>query len=492
MPSNRFDDILLAPSRAQLKALRSGALSAEQLLGLALERLDALNPALNAVVAQDREAALAAARASDTRYATGTPRPLDGLPVTIKDAFEVRGFAATCGSPRLADHRPDADAAAVARLREAGAVIVGKTNVPEFSADWQTDNALFGRTNNPWDVALSPGGSSGGAAVAVATGMSSFELGSDVAGSIRWPSQATGIFGHKSTQGLVPMRGHIPPSPWFDDEPDLVVAGPLARSAVDLRLVLEVLTGRPLPRVRPPRGVWRLGVVTQIDGLRTSRDAVSAVERAAEALARDGADVDHVAGGLPFEEIWQVYLAQLCRMHHASRPGRERRQWAARAGGFAADDGSASAWLARSAAMTDTELFATLDARPRWHAALAPVFARYDALLMPPAPTAALPHDARGYEVRPFEVDGELRPIFEITGWIAPATVLHLPSTTAPVLRSAAGLPCGVQILGPLGGDATTIAIAEALESATGGFVAPPIVRSLASTVSADGSTETA
>lgn len=477
MPSPRFDDILLASSGAQLTALRLGAVSSQALLAQALERIDALNPALNAVVAQDREAAHAAARESDARYAAGTARPLEGLPVTIKDAFEVRGFNATCGSLRLADHHPEADAPAVARLREAGAVIVGKTNVPEFSADWQTDNRLFGRTNNPWDLSRSPGGSSGGAAVAVATGMSSFELGSDVAGSIRWPSHATGIFGHKPTQGLVPLRGHIPPSPWFDDEPDLVVAGPLARSAGDLRIVLEALTGRPLLPVQSPHAGWRLGVVTQIDGLLTSRDAVAAVERTADALARDGAGVDRLSTGLPFVEVWQAYLAQLCRMHHASRPGRERRRWAAQAAAFHEDDGSASAWLARTAAMTDDALFATLDARERWHAALAPVFARYDALLMPPAPTAALPHDARGYEVRPFEVDGQSRPIFEITGWIAPATVLHLPSTTAPVMRTAAGLPCGVQILGPLGHDATTIAIAEAVEAATGGFVAPPIAR---------------
>ncbi len=469
------NDVLLGSCRAQLTALGTGALSCEALVTRALDRIASLNPALNAVVAHDRDAALAAARASDARYASGTARTLEGLPITIKDAFEVLGFRATCGSPRLAEHVPDADAPAVARLRAAGAVIIGKTNVPAFSADWQTDNALFGRTNNPWDVTRSPGGSSGGAAVAVSTGMSSFELGSDVAGSIRWPSQATGIFGHKSTQGLVPMRGHIPPGPWFDDEPDLVVAGPLSRSAGDLRLVLQVLAGQPLAPAPPPRGRWRLGVVTQLGRLRTSRDAVAAVEHAAGALAREGADVDHVTRGIPLEEIWQAYLAQLCRMHHASRPGRERRQWAGQSRAFAAGDESAAAWLARTAAMTDAALLAALDPRPRWHAALEPVWDRYDALLMPPAPTAALPHDTRGYEVRPFEVDGESRPIFEITGWIAPATVLHLPSTTAPVLRTGAGLPCGVQILGPLGHDAVTIAIAEALEAATGGFVAPPM-----------------
>lgn len=431
------------------------------------------------MIAQDREAARTAATASDARYAAGTARALEGLPVTIKDAFEATGFFATCGSEKLADHRPDEDATAVARLRAAGVVIVGKTNVPEFSAEWQTDNTLFGRTSNPWDVARSPGGSSGGAVVAVATGMTSFELGSDIAGSIRWPSQATGVFGHKSSQGLVPMRGHIPPAPFYVDEPDLVVAGPLARSARDLRLVLSVLSDQPVPPIRPLRGHWRVGVLTEAPGVRTARDAAAAVEMAADALARHGAEVGRVEAPFPFTEVWHAYLLQLCRMHHASRPSRDRNRWAARAGEFTAADESPAAWLARTAATPDSVLLAALDDRKRWIAATLPFFDRFDALLMPPASTAALPHDPRGYEERPYVVDDHVRSIFEITAWIAPATVLHLPATTAPVMRNAEGLPCGVQILGAPGADATTIAIAESLEEALGGFVAPPMARGL-------------
>jgi amidase len=434
---------------------------------------------LNAVIAQDRAAARAAAADSDARYAAGTARPLEGLPITIKDAFEVTGFFATCGSEKLADHRPDEDAPAVTRLRDAGVVIVGKTNVPEFSAEWQTDSTLFGRTNNPWDVTRSPGGSSGGAVVAVATGMTSFELGSDIAGSIRWPSQATGVFGHKSSQGLVPMRGHIPPAPFYVDEPDLVVAGPLTRSAADLRLVLSVLTGAPLPFVRPLRGHWRVGVLTEAPGVRTANDVAAAVEAAASSLSERGADVDHVAAPFPFAAVWHAYRLQLCRMHHASRPSRDRTRWAARVGEFAGDDDSPAAWLARTAATPDAELLSALDDRPRWIEMTAPFFNTYDALLMPPTSTAALAHDPRGYDARPYVVDGEMRSIFEITAWIAPATVLHLPATTAPVMRDREGLPCGVQILGAPGADATTIAIAESLEEALGGFVAPPMARGL-------------
>lgn len=454
-------------------------MSSVELLEQAFDRIDALNPALNAVVAQDRAAATCAAAASDARYAAGTAGPLDGLPVTIKDAFEVVGFAATCGVPALADHHPEHDAPAVARLRDAGVVILGKTNVPPFSAEWQTVNELFGRTNNPWDLALTPGGSSGGAVAAVATGMSAFELGSDIAGSIRWPCHATGVFGHKSTQGLVEMRGHIPPAPWFDDEPDLVVAGPITRSAKDLALLMSVLARRPVAPFTKPVSSWRLGVLTEAPGAATARAVVDAVDVAANALANTGARVERIASPFPFTAVWHAYLSQLCRMHHASRPSRERHRWAARAGEFADDDESPAAWLSRTAGRSESELFAALEPRARWLEALAPCFAELDAILMPPAPTPALPHDPRGYDERPLIVDGEERSIFEMTAWIAPATVLHLPSTTAPVVRDAAGRPCGVQILGPLHGDAITIAIAGALEAATGGFVAPPLAREL-------------
>lgn len=469
---------MLASCADQLRALRERRVSSVELLHEALGRIEALNPVVNAVVAQDREAAFSASAASDSRYSLGTARPLEGLPVTIKDAFEVAGFAATCGVPELVDHRPEYDAPAVARLRDAGIIVIGKTNVPPFSADWQTVNDVFGRTNNPWDVTRSPGGSSGGAVAAVATGMTAFELGSDVAGSIRWPCHATGVFGHKSTWGLVDMRGHIPPAPWFDDEPDLVVAGPVTRSAEDLRLLMPVLARRPLAPFTKPVSAWRLGMLTSAPGVPTARAVVAGVEHAAAALRSMGARVEHMRAPFHFEHVWRSYLSQLCRMHHASRTGGERRQWASRAGDFAADDASPAAWLARTAARSDADLVAELEPRTRWLEELRPFFAEFDALLMPPAPTLALPHDPRGYDARPLTVDGEERSIFEITAWIAPATVLHLPSTTAPILVSD-GLPCGVQILGPLDGDAVTIAVATAIETATGGFVPPPLAPTL-------------
>jgi amidase len=212
----------------------------------------------------------------------------------------------------------------------------------------------------------------------------------------------------------------------------------------------------------------------------TGRTVSAAVDAAASALRGCGAHVERIESPFPFVAVWRSYLFQLCRMHHTSRPGRDRLRWAERASEFTADDDSLAAWLARTAARTDTDLLAELEPRAGWMDGLEPFFADFDAILMPPAQTLALPHDPRGYELRPLVVDREERSISEMVAWIAPATVLHLPATTAPMPLAAEGLPCGVQILGPLGGDAITIAVAAALEAATGGFVPPPITRGLA------------
>ena len=203
-------------------------------------RTQRLNPALNAVVELDLEMARQAARTADDA-AEGHRGPLHGLPMTVKDTFEVVGMTATCGLPELAQHRPDRDADAVARLRAAGAIPFGKTNVPSLAADHQSSNPVYGVTRNPWNLARTPGGSSGGAAVAVAAGLTPFELGSDIGGSIRCPAHFCGVYGHKSSHGIVPLRGHIPPMPGEFLAPPLGVAGPIARDPRDLELLLDVL-----------------------------------------------------------------------------------------------------------------------------------------------------------------------------------------------------------------------------------------------------------
>src|SRR5438105_3809497 len=235
-------DPSLKPATELAAMLRSKQTSARELLDLYLRRIERYNPALNAVVTLDEERArLEAQRADDDAARDNWRGPLHGLPMTVKDAIETAGMRTTCGAPVLAEHVPERDADTVARLRAAGAIVFGKTNVPIFVGDMQSYNELFGTTNNPWDLLRAPGGSSGGAAVAVAAGLTSFELGSDIGGSIRSPAHYCGVYGHKPTWGVVPGRGHVPGMPGDLAPTDVGVLGPLARSAEDLALALDVL-----------------------------------------------------------------------------------------------------------------------------------------------------------------------------------------------------------------------------------------------------------
>src|SRR5688500_2072246 len=254
--------LALASATEQLRLLETGKIGAAELLELYLERVERFNPAYNLVVAFDRDRARATAREIDQQRASGDPLgPLAGLPITIKDSFEVTGMPTTCGLERLRDHRPGQDADAVVLLREAGANIFGKTNLPAGASDWQSFNPVYGISRNPWNPDRTVGGSSGGAAGAVAAGFTSFELGSDIGGSIRIPAHFCGVFGHKPTYGLISVRGQIPPPPGMLTRPELGVAGPLARSAGDLALLMDVLA-EPLPAPRRERladfrvGVW--------------------------------------------------------------------------------------------------------------------------------------------------------------------------------------------------------------------------------------------
>ena len=250
-----MDELSLRSATELEAAIRDRSISSRELLELYLQRVDRLNPSLNAVVTLDADRALAAAKRADDRTVAGDELgPLHGLPVTIKDAIETAGIRSTGGARELADHVPAADAPAVARLRAAGAIVYGKTNVPKWSGDIQTFNDLFGVTNNPWDLSRTSGGSSGGPAVAVAAGLTSFELGTDIGGSIRIPSSYCGVFGHKPSFGIVSQRGYLDRVGGGVIDADINVFGPLARHAADLEVLLDVLAG---PNVEDAIG-WRL------------------------------------------------------------------------------------------------------------------------------------------------------------------------------------------------------------------------------------------
>src|SRR5439155_17946429 len=255
--ARRFDPGFSSAHDA-LRALREGTVSSRDLTQLVYQRIHKHNPRVNTFVTLVEDLAMERARQADEARASGKSwGRLQGLPVLIKDAFETAGIRTTCGSRELERNVPKDDAVAVARLKAAGAIVVGKTNLPEYASDLQSYNEVAGTTNNPWNTGRTPGGSTGGGAAALASGFGFLELGSDIGGSIRVPCHFCGVFGHKPTMDVVPLRGHIPPAPGaLTPVTDLPVAGPLARSAADLRLELGVLAGPPPDEARAYR--WKL------------------------------------------------------------------------------------------------------------------------------------------------------------------------------------------------------------------------------------------
>ena len=484
---------LLTASATELRQrLLAREISATELLDATLQRIDAVNATINAVVATNPEAAREAAAESDRRIAAGEGRPLEGLPITVKDSFDAADLASTAGAPMFKDRVPGVDAAAVARLRAAGAVIVGKTNVPVFTGDFQAFNPVYGITRNPWDAERSPGGSSGGAAAAVAAGLAAFELGSDLGGSIRWPSHACGIFGLKTTWNLVSVWGHVPPMPErrMPRNADLVVAGPMARSAADLDLVLPVIAGpfndpsatTPLapPRRSSPQGL-RVALWLDEPFAPVQADVAMSVRRAAELLREAGAVVDERARpGIRFEEAFEVFSL----LNHAivaySLPPKVRDRLQRAAAGFAPGDLSHRALQAKGARMTPG-LYQQVKARKqRMEALWARFFERYDVVLCPPAPVVAIPHDpSPDFHARTLDIDGTPKPYLDFLVWASLATSADLPAAVAPVMRNPQGLPSGVQIIAARGEDRTAVAVAGMLEALGCRYEAPPLTSAI-------------
>jgi amidase len=481
------DPLLMAVSQ-QIALLRSGQMSASELMVLTLKRIDACNPALNAVVHCDAEAAQTGALLADARFKRAEARPLEGLPITIKDAFDVAGMPSTGGSPSLKERVPTVDAVAVQRLRDAGAIIIGKTNVPVFSGDFQTYNPMHGVTNNPWNTDCSPGGSSGGAAVAVATGMSSFEIGSDQGSSVRWPCATNGIHGLKTSWGLVSNWGIIPPPPEKRTErnTELVVIGPMARHSADLDLLLPILSGPrntavagpvlPVPRHTDPRGL-RVALWLDEASAPVDRSVSDGVCHAAKLLADQGAIIDERARpAFRFEEAWEIFALLNHWLVGYGLPPRIRDKISGQSGQYAPGDLSHRSLQARGMRMTPG-FYQEVDARrKRMIRQWAGFFTRFDVILCPPAPVSALRHDHEpNIMVRTLDVNGETVPYLNFLHWAALAAGGNLPATVAPAGFTPDGMPRGVQIIGPMMEDRTPLAVSGMLEGLQGGFRAPPI-----------------
>ncbi|GAA3763676.1 amidase [Microbacterium kribbense] len=453
---------------SQSAALNDGRISARELVDLYLERIDRLNPQLNAVVTVDAEGARRAADHADAARRSGQARgPLAGIPFTVKDAIATAGLRTTAGAEELRENVPAEDAPAIRRLRDGGAILVGKSNLPRWSGNIQTSNDVFGTTNNPWDPSKTPGGSSGGAAAAVASGLSSFDIGSDLGGSIRIPSHFCGIVGHRPSYGLVPQRGYIDHIGGGTTDTDLNVLGPMARSVADVRLILQSLAGPdpndapawrvqlPEPRHRDPRA-WRVAVWLDDGPDAIPDDHVRRLcEQAVDALAAAGPTVVRERPAVDMD-MSRTVCADLIAA--AILPSRDS----------ASQDRSADShlrWLRNRERVTEL--------RAAWGA----WFSRFDVLICPVMGVPAFAHDSSGsigeLSLRVGDRDIPHRTLAHT--WNAPSGVVGLPSTVVPVGLTPNGLPVGVQVVGPFLEDLSALAVAELLESATGGYAAPPL-----------------
>ncbi len=465
------------------RAIRRGRLSSVEATAAHLERIARLNGRINALVVVDREGAMKAARAADRalRSKKKPPGPLHGVPITIKEAFDVAGLRTTSSHPPLRDNVAKADASVVARLRAAGAVILGKTNVPELCADFQTDSPLFGTTKNAWDDRRTAGGSTGGGGVAVAARLSPLELGSDIGGSVRNPAHYNGIFSLKPTEWRVPGHGHVPDVPGLTRTVRYMgTFGPLARSIDDLDLALRLIAGpdgreaegAPVPLEPTPKlsakGL-RIAVLGSNPLVPVSADTAAVVQATAKLLSKAGAKVKHAEpAGLDWQQAWDDWSDLFQYLILALQPLSERERFLGRTD---SPDPSRRS-VARAARLDLGQFFAVLDRRDRTMRRCETFLDDYDAWLMPVMPDAAF---IRQKQTDPLVIDGVGYPYFFAgTAYNFLANLTGQPSVVLPCGFSKEGLPIGLQLTGKRWGDARLLGIAKAVEKLLPPCPVPP------------------
>ncbi|MFW0790617.1 amidase [Gordonia sp. CPCC 205333] len=472
----------------QLQALTSGEVSSLELTRSAIAAIELFDDEINAICVRDFDRAMAAAKHADRARSRGEDRALLGVPVTVKESYNVAGMPTTWGMPECRDFVPADDAVQVTRLKEAGAVILGKTNVPLGLQDIQSFNEIYGTTNNPWDRARTSGGSSGGSAAALAYGFGALSIGSDIAGSLRTPAHFCGIFSHKPSLGLAPMRGMTPPAtPGLPVESDLAVVGPMARTARDLSLLLDVMAGpdpltygvahqlkMPIPR-HDRLDQFRILVLDEHPLIPTSSAVRVAVGNVAETLIAGGARVERHSSLLPdLTDAAALYMQLLFSGSVARFPVATYDELRDRAAELADDDRSLGAAQLRGMALSHGDWLVVNQRREAHRAQWRRLFDDFDAVLCPVTPTTAFVHDHRPDLLnRRIDVDGAEYPYFDQLVWAGLATMPGLPATVLPAGQSVSGLPVGVQLIGPIFEDRSTLRLAELLEDALGGFRNP-------------------
>lgn len=470
-----------------VRLISSGKISSRELLDAYLERVEALNAGINALVLVDADRARADAKAYDNRRSRDD-LPLGGLPMSVKDSIEVAGWRTTSGARRLADHVPGRDAVSVERLRAAGAILFGKSNLPPYAGDYQTFNPLFGVTNNPWDPARTAGGSSGGSAAAVAAGLTGCELGSDISGSMRNPAHFCGVYAHKPSYGIVPYLGHIPGDPGSRIPVVGATIGPIARRPEDLLATLEAVAGpHGLDTVGwslhlpPGRGSgladFRIASYLQDDVCPVSEDVRGTIAAWMTALRDAGGHITELASppvpmpaatalaeallGAAISPGVRDDIFSLACAHEATSPQPDE------PGGMA---------TARHVAMRHRNWLAFTEERERQRQTWHEFFCEYDLLVLPTVPVVAFPHDLEGDRfTRTVTIGDRTLSHYDLVRWCTAVGVAYLPVTAVPVGLSPTGLPVGAQIVGPYLEDLTPLRFAMAAELVTGPAPLPPV-----------------
>jgi Asp-tRNA(Asn)/Glu-tRNA(Gln) amidotransferase A subunit family amidase len=470
-----MNEIIFLPAVAMAERIRERKISPVELVEAHLAQIEKLNPQLNAFVHVDASSARRAAQTAEAAVMQGNPLgPLHGIPVSIKRSFEVSGMRCESGTLLRAGYVPTQDAPLVARLRAAGAIVLGVTNTPELLMAWETDNLLYGRTNNPWDLERTPGGSSGGEATAIAAGLSAGGVGSDGGGSIRVPAHFCGICGLKPTPGRIPATGHYPVS--VGPFSSIGVVGPMARTVADLKILFEVMQGpdigdthaAPVPLRWPTdreNRKLRIGYFEDDGRTPVTRETRAAVRTAAEALRSAGFQLEPfrpegleqarqlwwkyfvVAGGMLLRPMFEgreadlsLILKQFLEISAAEPP--------------LAADTLLNCWIERD--LLRARFFAQMQ--------------RYPILLCPAAAIPAFRHGERRWQVEGKTVD-----YLDAWSYTEFFNLLGNPAAVVPVGRSPEGLPIGVQIVGRPWEEEQVLSVAGALESVSNAARIPPI-----------------
>lgn len=465
-------------------AIRSGETSSLEMTDYFISRIERFDEAINAVVVRDFERARQAAKQADEALANGEVRgPLHGVPMTIKESYDIAGLPTTWGFSEFEKNIAASDSHMVERYKQAGAHFLGKTNVPVALADFQSYNPIYGTTGNPWDTGRTPGGSSGGSAAALAAGLTALDSGSDIGGSIRNPAHFCGVYGHKPTWQIVPPQGHGLPG--MLASPDIAVCGPLARSADDLSLALGLVSGPEplqspgwkldLPKPRHARladyrvAIWANDAIAPVDA-----EVEARALQVGELLRKAGATVSETARpafDVPYAHA--TYISLLNGVMGASLTKEQRAGFEKLAAQFDENDMSPAAVNARAMVISHAQWLGANNHRERLRYAWRDFFADWDVLILPQTATPAFPHDQSPVAGRTLEVNGEARPYFEQLFWAGVITEAYLPSTVFPTGPSSQGLPIGLQAVGGEYHDHTTIEFARLMADELGGFLAP-------------------